>query len=119
MDFNKNFLIHCPLHKNTTTAMAPSNQPSPAEMRKQVEEMRRVWEAREREEREKEEALLRAAEKEEEWEAERKQQEEEENNSKRRPLRRQSRNIGSKGGGWTSHWKSSSGINRGKGSEGR
>ena len=47
-------------------------------MRKQAEEMRRVWEAREREEQEKEEALLRAAEEEEEWEAERKRQEEEE-----------------------------------------
>ena len=52
--------------------MAPSNQPSPAEMHKQVEEMRRLWEAREREEREKEEALLWAAEEEEEQEAERK-----------------------------------------------
>ena len=47
-------------------------------MRKQAEEMRRVWEAWEREEQEKEEALLWAAEEEERWEVERIQQEEEE-----------------------------------------
>ena len=57
--------------------MVPSTQPSPAKMHKQAEEMRRIHEAREREEREKEEALLWAAEEEEEWEAERKQWEEE------------------------------------------
>ena len=53
--------------------MAPSTQPSPAEMHKQAEEMRRIREAREREEQEKEEVLLWAAEEEEEQEAERKQ----------------------------------------------
>ena len=57
--------------------MVPSNQPSPAEMHKQAEEMRRIHEAREREEWEKEEALLWAVEEEERQEAERKQQEEE------------------------------------------
>ena len=57
--------------------MVPSNQPSPAEMCKQAEEMRRIHEAREREEWEKE-VLLWAAEEEERWEVERKRQEEEE-----------------------------------------
>ena len=46
--------------------MAPPTQPSPTEMCKQAEEMRRICEAREREEQEKEEALLWAAEEEEE-----------------------------------------------------
>ena len=58
--------------------MVPSTQPLPAKMRKQAEEMRRICEAREREEWEKEEVLLLAAEEEEEQEAERKHQEEEE-----------------------------------------
>ena len=58
--------------------MLSTNQPSPAKMHKQAEEIRWVQEAWEREEQEKEEALLRAAEEEEKWEAERKQWEEEE-----------------------------------------
>ena len=45
--------------------MLSSNQPSPAEMCQQVEEMKRVWEAWEKEEQEKEEVLLQAAEEEE------------------------------------------------------
>ena len=59
---------------HTTTTM-PSQQLSPAELRQQVEEMKR---AQEKEEHEREEALLRAAEEEEKQEVERKQQEEEE-----------------------------------------
>ena len=58
--------------------MVPSNQPSPTEMCKQAEEMRRIHEAREREEWEKEEALLWAVEEEERQEVEREWQEEEE-----------------------------------------
>ena len=46
-------------------------------MCKQAEGMRRICEARDREEWEKEEALLQAAEEEERWEVERKWQEEE------------------------------------------
>ena len=45
--------------------MPSTPQPSPAEMHKQVEEIRRLQEACEREEQEQEEALLQAAEEEE------------------------------------------------------
>ena len=62
---------------HTTTNM-PSQQLLPAELHQQVEEMKRAWEAREKEECKQEEALLRAAEEEEKQEVERKQQEEEE-----------------------------------------
>ena len=72
----KNFLFTA-LIITTTTIMVPSNQPSPAKMCKQAEGMRRICEARDREEWEKEEALLQAAEEEERWEVERKWQEEE------------------------------------------
>ena len=58
--------------------MLSTHQPLPTEMCKQAEEMRRVWEAWEREEREQEEVLLRVAEEEEKQEPERKQWEEEE-----------------------------------------
>ena len=51
--------------------MPSTPQPSPAEMHKQVEEMRRLWEACEREEQEQEEALLRAVVEEERHDAER------------------------------------------------
>ena len=57
--------------------MPSTNQPSPTEMCKQVEEMKRAWEAWEKEEWEREEVLLRAAE-EEKQEMERKRWEEEE-----------------------------------------
>ena len=63
---------------HTTIIMPSTPQLSPAELRQQVEEMKRAWEAQEKEECEREEALLRAAEEEEKREAERKQQEEEE-----------------------------------------
>ena len=62
---------------HTTTNM-PSQQLLPAELHQQVEEIKKAWEAQEKEKREWEEALLQAAEEEEKWEAERKQQEEEE-----------------------------------------
>ena len=63
---------------HTTTNMPSTQQLSPAKLCQQVEEMKRAWEAREKEEHEQEEALLRAAEEEEKWEVERKQREEEE-----------------------------------------
>ena len=58
--------------------MPSAPQLSPTELRQQVEEMKRAWEAQEKEEREREEVLLRAVEEEEKQEVERKQQEEEE-----------------------------------------
>ena len=63
---------------HTTTTMPSTQQLSPAELCQQVEEMKRAWEAQEKEEHEREEALLQAAEEEEKREAERKQWEEEE-----------------------------------------
>ena len=63
---------------HTTTNMPSTQQLSPSELHQQVEEMKRAWEAREKEERKWEEALLRVAEEEEKREVERKQQEEEE-----------------------------------------
>ena len=58
---------HLPIHYYR---MPSTNQPLSAKMCKQAEEMKRVWEAWEREEQEKEEALLQAAEEEERWEVE-------------------------------------------------
>ena len=40
------------------------------------------------------------------------------NNGKWRLLGRQSRSLGSKDGGWTSPWRNSSGINRGRRNKG-
>ena len=50
---------------HTTTTMPSAPQLLPAELHQQVEEMKRAWEAREKEEREQEEVLLRVAEEEE------------------------------------------------------
>ena len=58
--------------------MPSTPQLSPSELHQQVEEMKRAWEAREKEECKREAALLWVAEEEEKQEAERKHKEEEE-----------------------------------------
>ena len=79
----KNFLFAALTALHTTKTMLPTNQPSPTELRQQVEEMKRAWEAWEKEECKREEVLLRAAEEEEKQEVERKRQEEEEEEEKK------------------------------------
>ena len=63
---------------HTTTNMPSTQQLSPAKLHQQVEEMKRAWEAREKDEHEQEEVILQVLEEEEKREAERKQREEEE-----------------------------------------
>ena len=46
----KIFLFTTLTHKTTTIPMLSMNQPTPSEMCQQVEEMKRVWEAQEKEE---------------------------------------------------------------------
>ena len=71
-------ISYSPPSPHTTNIMPSTPQLSPTELRQQVEEMKRAWEAWEKEEHEREEVLLRVAEEEEKREAERKQWEEEE-----------------------------------------
>ena len=47
-----------PSPPNTIKTMPATPQPSPAELRQQVEEMKKAWEAQEKEEHEREEVLL-------------------------------------------------------------
>ena len=69
---------YSPPSPHTTTIMPSTPQLSPAKLHQQVEDMKRAWEAQEKEECKREEVLLQAAEEEEKQEAERKQWEEEE-----------------------------------------
>ena len=71
-------ISYSPPSPHTTTIMLSTPQLSPTKLCQQVEEMKRAWEAWEKEECEREEALLRAVDEEEKQEAERKQWEEEE-----------------------------------------
>ena len=56
---------YLPPSPHTTNIMPSTPQLLPAELRQQVEEMKRAWEAQEKEEHEREEALLRVVEEEE------------------------------------------------------
>ena len=71
-------ISYSPPSPHTTIIMPSTPQILPAELCQQVEEMKRAWEAQEKEEHKREEVLLRVAEEEEKREAERKQWEEEE-----------------------------------------
>ena len=71
-------ISYSPPSPHTTKTMPATPQLSPAKLCQQMEEMKRAWEAWEKEEHKREEVLLREVEEEEKREAERKQQEEEE-----------------------------------------